>query len=106
MKLGTATPWTAEAVTADRLGLPQMPGWVLTGWRARETASAAAQATMKLLIGTDATGRILDHVELAPNESARDYFDPPVELDRGIFIDWVAGELAVTFLVAPKLGKV
>ena len=61
------------------------------GFSVRETSGAAA-AMLRIHEGTNATGDILDVIDLKAGESAREWYGPQgIDADGGIFVDVVSG---------------
>jgi hypothetical protein len=79
------------AVTADEQGYSGTGGQVLYGFAVRESAASAAVATVILRKGTADSGTAIAPIELNPNESAREWFDPGIDTPGGVYIDHVAG---------------
>lgn len=64
----------------------------LYGFSLTEDAGTPAPALVDIYDGSDATGEFLMSVALLASESIRDWFGPMgIRLDRGLFIDRVAG---------------
>lgn len=63
----------------------------LMGWALRETAGAPA--TVYLRDGRDAGGEIVVPLQLAANESTRDYFAGGLSLVDSLYLDVVAGSV-------------
>lgn len=61
------------------------------GFSLREAAATAAPATVNIHHGTDNTAELLDTVELAANESAREFYPGGIDARNGIYVDIVAG---------------
>lgn len=67
----------------------------LLGYSARETAGAAA--SLRLHDGTASTGQWLALINLAANESVRDWFGPQgVGVASGIWLERVSGQCELT----------
>jgi hypothetical protein len=58
------------------------------GFSVRETESAAAKFRIR---EGSVTGRILDTVSLAADESAREFYPSGIHFQGGLFEDWISG---------------
>lgn len=65
----------------------------VTGWAFYET-SGTASAQVKFHPGTDASQPAILTVNLAANESARDFLPEPVEALNGLYVEVVSGTVA------------
>lgn len=89
---------TTLAVIADAdAKVAAAPGLRLIGFACKESAVTAAVATFNIVHGaTAAGGTILVPVELAANESTRDWFGPEgIDASAGLSIDWVVGTIDI-----------
>lgn len=77
----------------DTQGVAAAQGLRLVGVAMTESAGSAAVATFILRNGTTASDPIIfpGVIELNPNESTREWFQPGIRCENGIFIDRVAG---------------
>lgn len=88
--VNTAIAADVDAAVAAAAGLR------LVGFAARESASTAAAATFIIVHGATAAGTKLIPVELAADQSTRDFFGPDgIACPDGISIDWIAGTVDV-----------
>lgn len=62
------------------------------GFSLKET-SGAASATVKIYRGSDATGDLVEVVQLAASESAREFYPGGISVSFGIYIDIVSGSV-------------
>lgn len=86
------------AIVADvDAAVPAQFGLCLVGFACRESAATAAAATFQIVHGaTGSTGTVVIPVELAANESTRDWFSPNgIDCKNGISIDWIAGTVDI-----------
>jgi len=68
----------------------------LFGWTMAETAGAAATAVVR--DGASNAGGAIGYVNLASNESVRDWFGPQgIKITTGVWLERVTGSLAATF---------
>ena len=75
---------------------------VLLGWALRET-SGAAPAAVTIRDGLAATGLVIAPINLAANESTRDWFsDWGIAFSSGIFIDVAAGTISGAIWLIPQ----
>lgn len=96
--MGAASADANLAVAADvDAAVVAAAGLRLMGFAAKESAGVAAVATFNIVHGaTAAGGTLLVPIELAANESVRDWFGPDgIDAANGISIDWVAGTVDV-----------
>lgn len=87
-----------DAVAADvEPAVAAVRGLRLIGWAARESDGTPAVATFRLMNGADvAGGTLLVPVELAANESAREWYGPEgIDAVNGITIDHIAGTIDI-----------
>ena len=85
------------ALVADvDLAVAAAPGLRYLGFSCKESDATPAVATFVVLHGDIATGTVLDTVELAANESAREWYGPEgFDAKNGISIDWIVGTVDV-----------
>lgn len=60
------------------------------GFSFRETSGSSA-ATIRIHDSGDDTGGLLDSVQLAPGESAREFYPGGIRAEEGIYVDVVTG---------------
>lgn len=60
------------------------------GFSFRET-SGSASATVRVHDSTDNSGGMLDTIQLAPGESAREFYPGGIRAETGLFVDVVSG---------------
>jgi hypothetical protein len=72
--------------------LVQRPGKYYGFSVAEESGSAGAK--IKIYDSSSASGKILDVVTLAANESAREFYSIDVQVDTGIYVQVVSGSVA------------
>lgn len=87
-----------DGITADvDAAVAAVAGLRLMGFACRESAATAAAATFRIMHGaTVAGGTVLVPVELAANESTRDWFGPEgIACASGLSIDVIAGTVDV-----------
>jgi len=86
-----------DALVADAdLAVAAAPGLRYLGFSCKESDGTPAVATFRILRGDIATGTVLDTVELAANESAREWYGPEgFNSPEGISIDWIVGTVDV-----------
>lgn len=72
----------------------------LCGWALTETTGTAT-AALRLRDGNSATSKVIARINLAANESVRDYFDAHhLEVVTGmIFLEWLSGSIEGTLWV-------
>ena len=63
------------------------------GVSVKETTGAAV-AALVIFDGTSATGKILDEINLAANESTRELYSPSKHALIGVFVQVVSGAIA------------
>jgi hypothetical protein len=78
----------AEAITGDESVSLDPANYY--GFSFRET-SGSATATIRIYDSDTATGDLLDSVQLAAGESAREYYAAGVRAQNGIYVDVVSG---------------
>lgn len=85
------------AIAADvDAAVAAQAGLRLIGFATRESAATAAAATFIIVHGATAAGTAVVPVELAANESAREWFGPDgIACPDGISIDWIAGTVDI-----------
>lgn len=86
-----------SAVTAQAVALTgsdqtvKSDAAIYRGFALRET-SGSATATVRIYDGTSASGTLLDSVQLAAGESAREWYgDGGIKATTGIYVDVVSG---------------
>lgn len=96
-------PSQSQAFPATTVGIILISGrGVLTGWALKETTGAAA-ATLNIWDGTDNRGLLLAPVNLAANESNREWFsDWGIAFSRGIFVEVLTGSVSGAVWVIPQ----
>lgn len=91
----TITP--VASGTADVQGIAAAANTRLVGWSITEDAATAAAAEVILRHGTLVSDPIIAQVNLAANESIRDWFGPDgIGVANGVFVDRVSGTTALT----------
>lgn len=96
-------PSQSQAFPATTTGTILISGrGVLTGWALKETTGAAV-ATLNIWDGTDNRGLLLAPVNLAANESTRDWFsDWGIAFSRGLFVEVLSGSVSGALWVIPQ----
>lgn len=87
-----------DGITADiDAAVAAIAGLRLIGFACRESAATAAAATFRIVHGaTGAAGTVLVPIELAANESTREWFGPEgIACASGLSIDHIAGTMDV-----------
>lgn len=104
IKLGTpaydTTPVASGAsITSDQNGvLPATPGLHLFGFTAMEDAGTPAQATFRIMHGSNvAGGSVIDLVSLSAAESTSDLYPDGIPVPNGLSVDWVSGSFQMVF---------
>lgn len=65
---------------------------VVYGWSMRNV-SATTEATLDVYDGTDTTGNVIFPVNLAGNETNREWFNRGVRLESGLYVNVTAQEV-------------
>lgn len=89
MVAGTA----AAIVAADSVAVAAVAGLRYLGFTAKETAAAAATATVHH--GATNAGPVIDHINLAANETTREWYGPEgIAAPNGIFFELLTGAMS------------
>ena len=100
-----ADAWESPAGTADAPLVPARRGQRLVGFSCREAVAAAAAAAFVLRHGQSAGGRPLLYVNLAADESVRDWYGPQgINCPQGVYVDRESGTTEVVVYVAGPEG--
>lgn len=96
-------PSQSQAFPATTTGIILIQGrGVLTGWAVKET-TGAAPAVLNVWDGTDNRGLLLAPVNLASNESNREWFsDWGVAFSRGLFVEVTSGSVSGALWIIPQ----
>jgi hypothetical protein len=87
----------ADAVTADENTKAYATHYF--GFSFRETAGSTA--TIRVYDALTATGTLLDSIQLAANESAREFYGPDgIKCSTGVYVDIVSGTVEGSVRVA------
>ena len=97
-----ASTWVSSSRTDDEALVPPMAGAVCMGFTCREAAATAAAAAFVLRRGRTPLGVPIAYVNLAADESTRDWYGPNgIACDDGIYIDRESGTTEVAVFVEP-----
>lgn len=95
-----ATAYEAAAGTADAALVPAGAGQRLVGFSCREAAATAAAAAFVLRHGASAAGPPLLYVNLAADESVRDWYGPDgIDCPLGVYVDRESGTTEVVVYI-------
>lgn len=96
-------PSQSQSFPATTTGIIVISGrGVLTGWAVKETGGAAP-AVANVWDGTDNRGLLIAPINLAANESNREWFsDWGIAFSRGLFVEVTAGSVSGALWVIPQ----
>lgn len=87
----------AVAATGNGITPPLFVGFSIT-----EDAGSPAAARVRLHHGTSAAGPELFDIELAGDQSTREWFPYGIEVQNGLFVDRVSGTCRLTLYTASR----
>lgn len=84
------TPATAVALTGSDQAIRAAGSGIYLGFSVRETAGSTA--TIRVYDNASAaSGTLLDSIQLAANESAREWYPGGIWFSAGVYVDIVSG---------------